>query len=166
MREGLDHWPFIWAAYVLGIGGTAAMVLWAWLGMVRAESRRDRSRTAGTHHTRQRKQRSQQRAAKARLPKRTQQPVTRDQHLNQRTEDHPQHCRFPYREEIDHRVIQRRLPRISIRLRKDRFTDTVGFGSSKRFAVVRFPFHIPETGNDNEKEKRGFPPLNGRCRLR
>jgi hypothetical protein len=44
MREGLDHWPFIWAAYVLGIGGTAAMVLWAWLGMVRSESRRDRSR--------------------------------------------------------------------------------------------------------------------------
>ena len=27
-------------------------------------------------------------------------------------------------------------------------------------------YSIPETGNDNEKEKRGFPPLNGRCRLR
>ena len=44
MREGLDHWPFIWAAYSLGIGGTAAMVLWSWLAMTRAEARRDRSR--------------------------------------------------------------------------------------------------------------------------
>jgi len=44
MREGLDHWPFIWAAYALGIVGTAILVLWSWLGMRLAEARRDRSR--------------------------------------------------------------------------------------------------------------------------
>lgn len=44
MREGLDHWPFIWAAYALGTVGTAILVLWSWLGMRLAEARRDRSR--------------------------------------------------------------------------------------------------------------------------
>ena len=44
MPEGLNHWPFIVAAYAMGIGGTAALVLHSWLAMRRAEARRDRSR--------------------------------------------------------------------------------------------------------------------------
>jgi len=44
MREVLDEWPFVIASYVLGIGGTLAMVAWSWLAMRRAEKRRDRSR--------------------------------------------------------------------------------------------------------------------------
>lgn len=44
MREALDHWPFVAAAYGVGIAGTLALVAWAWLSMRRAEARRDRSR--------------------------------------------------------------------------------------------------------------------------
>ncbi len=41
MREALDHWDFVLAAYVIGLGGLAALVIWSWLGMRRAEFRRD-----------------------------------------------------------------------------------------------------------------------------
>lgn len=44
MREALDPWIFVWAAYALGIGGTLLMVGWSWLAMRRSEARRDRSR--------------------------------------------------------------------------------------------------------------------------
>jgi hypothetical protein len=44
MRELLDPWPFVWAAYAIGIGGTLAMMGWSWLAMKRAEKRRARSR--------------------------------------------------------------------------------------------------------------------------
>ena len=44
MREVLDPWTFIVASYVLGVGGTLAMVGWSWIAMRRAEARRDRSR--------------------------------------------------------------------------------------------------------------------------
>ena len=44
MREGLDHWPFILASYVLAIGGTLLLVAQSWLAMKRAETRRERSR--------------------------------------------------------------------------------------------------------------------------
>lgn len=44
MREALDPWTFIIAAYVLGVGGTALMIGWSWVSMRRAEARRERSR--------------------------------------------------------------------------------------------------------------------------
>lgn len=44
MKEALDQWNFVLAAYALGIGGTLATVIWSWLAMKRAEARRDRSR--------------------------------------------------------------------------------------------------------------------------
>lgn len=44
MREGLDHWSFVYAAYALGVIGTLALVGWAWLEMRQAELRRERSR--------------------------------------------------------------------------------------------------------------------------
>lgn len=44
MREALNHWPFVIAAYVVGVGGTLAMAGWSWLAMRRAEARRDRAR--------------------------------------------------------------------------------------------------------------------------
>jgi hypothetical protein len=44
MSEGLDHWPFVIAAYALTIGATAALVVTSWLAMRRAEARRDRTR--------------------------------------------------------------------------------------------------------------------------
>ena len=44
MRETLDPWTFVVASYVLGVGGTALMIAWAWLGMSAAEKRRDKSR--------------------------------------------------------------------------------------------------------------------------
>jgi hypothetical protein len=44
MREALDHWPFVIAAYVLGIGATLALVGWSWLAMRRAERERDKGR--------------------------------------------------------------------------------------------------------------------------
>jgi len=44
MREALDQWDFVLAAYALGIGGTLATVAWAWLAMTRAEARREAGR--------------------------------------------------------------------------------------------------------------------------
>ena len=44
MREALDQWDFVIAAYALGVGGTLAMAGWAWAAMVRAERRRDAAR--------------------------------------------------------------------------------------------------------------------------
>lgn len=45
-QEVLDHWPYVAAAYVLGVGGTMATIAWSWLTMRRAERRRDQSRGA------------------------------------------------------------------------------------------------------------------------
>lgn len=44
MKEALDQWDFVLAAYALGILGTLVTVMWSWLAMTRAEARRDRAR--------------------------------------------------------------------------------------------------------------------------
>jgi hypothetical protein len=44
MREALDPWPFVIAAYALGVGATLALVAWSWLAMRRAEKRREEAR--------------------------------------------------------------------------------------------------------------------------
>ena len=44
MREALDQWDFVYAAYASGIVGTLAMVAWSWVAMRRAEARRARVR--------------------------------------------------------------------------------------------------------------------------
>ncbi|WP_202390132.1 hypothetical protein [Tsuneonella aeria] len=43
MRESLDQWPFVIAAYAIGVIGTIVLLTWAWLAMRRAERRRDGS---------------------------------------------------------------------------------------------------------------------------
>lgn len=44
MREGLDHWPYVLAAYGLAIVGTLLLTGWSWLAMRRAETRREKAR--------------------------------------------------------------------------------------------------------------------------
>jgi hypothetical protein len=44
MREALDEWAFVTAAYIIGIAGTLLMIGSSWIAMRRAEKRRDRSR--------------------------------------------------------------------------------------------------------------------------
>ncbi|ABC62864.1 hypothetical protein [Erythrobacter litoralis] len=44
MREGLDQWDFVIAAYAVGVLGTLAMVAWSWISMKRAEARREKAR--------------------------------------------------------------------------------------------------------------------------
>jgi len=44
MREALNQWHYVAAAYAIGMSGTLALVGWAWASMVRAEARRERSR--------------------------------------------------------------------------------------------------------------------------
>ncbi len=44
MREALDQWDFVLAAYALGVAGTLATVAWSWFAMKRAEARRDKVR--------------------------------------------------------------------------------------------------------------------------
>ena len=44
MREALDQWNFVLAAYAVGIVGTLVVVGWSWLAMRQAEARRDRIR--------------------------------------------------------------------------------------------------------------------------
>ena len=41
MREALDPWPFVMAAYAIVIGATLVLVVWSWLAMRRAERRRE-----------------------------------------------------------------------------------------------------------------------------
>ncbi|MGX7895180.1 hypothetical protein [Tsuneonella sp. HG222] len=41
MREALDQWTFVIAAYAVGVGTTLALVAWSWWTMRRAEKRRD-----------------------------------------------------------------------------------------------------------------------------
>jgi len=48
MREGLDQWTFVMAAYAVTIAGTLALVGWSWLAMRVAERRRD-GRWAAAH---------------------------------------------------------------------------------------------------------------------
>ena len=44
MREGLDQWHFVIAAYALTIGATLVLAAWSWLEMRAAERRRDAGR--------------------------------------------------------------------------------------------------------------------------
>lgn len=44
MREALDQDTFVLLAYVVGVGGTMATVVWSWLAMQRAERRREAGR--------------------------------------------------------------------------------------------------------------------------
>jgi nitrate reductase gamma subunit len=44
IREALNEWSFVVAAYAVGVAGTLALVAWSWLAMRRAEARRERSR--------------------------------------------------------------------------------------------------------------------------
>ncbi len=44
MREALDQWNFVIAAYVVGVGATLTLVAWSWLAMRRAEKRREETR--------------------------------------------------------------------------------------------------------------------------
>lgn len=44
MREALDQWNFVVAAYAVGAIATLALVGWSWLAMRAAERRRDEKR--------------------------------------------------------------------------------------------------------------------------
>lgn len=44
MREALDQWNFVIAAYAVVIIGTLGMVAWSWLAMKRAEIRREEAK--------------------------------------------------------------------------------------------------------------------------
>ena len=44
MREALDPWIFVVAAYAMTIAATLALAAWSWLGMRQAERRRDAGR--------------------------------------------------------------------------------------------------------------------------
>ena len=44
MREALDQWLFVYAAYGVGVGGTLALTAWSWLAMRAAEKRREAAR--------------------------------------------------------------------------------------------------------------------------
>ena len=44
MREALDQWNFVIAAYAVTVAGTLVLVGWSWLAMHLAERRRDAGR--------------------------------------------------------------------------------------------------------------------------
>ena len=44
MREALDQWNYVIAAYAVTVIGTLALVAWSWLGMRAAERRREAGR--------------------------------------------------------------------------------------------------------------------------
>lgn len=47
MREALDQWDFVIAAYAVGVIGTLGLVIWSWLAMRRAERKREEARRMG-----------------------------------------------------------------------------------------------------------------------
>lgn len=38
----MNHWPFIYAAYAIGLTGTIVLTAWSWLAMRRAEAEADK----------------------------------------------------------------------------------------------------------------------------
>lgn len=44
MREELNQWDFVLLAYAVGGVALAALIIWAWRAMTRAEARRDATR--------------------------------------------------------------------------------------------------------------------------
>ncbi len=44
MYEGLNHWGFVAASYVITVLGTATLVISSYMAMRRAEARRDKAR--------------------------------------------------------------------------------------------------------------------------
>lgn len=44
MREELNQWDFVILAYAVGGIALAALIIWAWRAMARAEARRDATR--------------------------------------------------------------------------------------------------------------------------
>ena len=44
MREGLDQWNFVLAAYGVGLAAIVLLVAWSWLSMRAAEKRREKAR--------------------------------------------------------------------------------------------------------------------------
>lgn len=44
MREALEHWDFVIAAYAIGVGGLVLLTAWSWRTMARAEARREELR--------------------------------------------------------------------------------------------------------------------------
>ena len=44
MREQLNQWDFVIMAYAVGIVALAALTVWAWRAMRRAEARREATR--------------------------------------------------------------------------------------------------------------------------
>ena len=44
MREALDQWNYVIAAYAVTVALTLALVAWSWLAMRAAERRRDAAR--------------------------------------------------------------------------------------------------------------------------
>ena len=44
MREALDQWNYVIAAYALTVAGTLLLVGWSWLAMRAAERRREEGR--------------------------------------------------------------------------------------------------------------------------
>ena len=44
MREALDPWSYVYAAYALTLVATLALVGWSWLAMRAAERRREGAR--------------------------------------------------------------------------------------------------------------------------
>lgn len=44
MREGLDQWTFVIAAYAIMIISTLVLTGWSWLSMCAAEKRREEAR--------------------------------------------------------------------------------------------------------------------------
>ena len=44
MREALDQWTVVVAAYLVGVRATLLLIGWSWLAMRRAERRREETR--------------------------------------------------------------------------------------------------------------------------
>ncbi|NVE94404.1 hypothetical protein [Altererythrobacter lutimaris] len=47
VREALNQWNFVIASYVVGVGGTLAMIAWSWFDMKRAETKREAVKQRG-----------------------------------------------------------------------------------------------------------------------
>nr|GEZ41350.1 hypothetical protein [Tanacetum cinerariifolium] len=118
----------------------------------------DRRRAAAAHHARQGEQAAAHGRTQPGAAEHFQQPVPRDQHLQQRAQNDGQHSGLPDRQKIHLRIGQCCGPWRGRVVIDDRAADGVGAGGNEGFQVIRRPLDVVQADGGHQQKRQGFPP--------